>query len=42
MQVSDDNDYESWERERLDENDDSIFWGPSRLVFHADSGYHER
>ncbi len=37
-----DDEYEAWERERLDSCDDSIFWSVTRLVYHADMGYHER
>ena len=38
----DEDEYEPWERERLDENDDTIFYEHPRLVYHADIGYHER
>jgi hypothetical protein len=28
--------FSEWERERMDENDDSIFYSMPRLVYHAD------
>ncbi len=35
-------DLQPWERERVDENDDAVFYEHPRLVYHADTEYHQR
>ena len=37
-----DDDLQPWERERVDETDDAVFYEHPRLVYHADIEYHQR
>ncbi len=37
-----DEDLQPWERERVDETDDAVFYEHPRLVYHADTEYHQR